>query len=225
MKKIRVLIADDHAMMLEGLKEVFNKEPDIEVVGEAYDGSQAFQMAKRLKPDVMCLDISMPVINGLDVIQMVRPVLPETRIVVVTMFSKEPYIRQALECGAMGYVLKSSLSYELIQAVRKAHRGEYCLSTKISGMVIQSYLSKKDDKAPAVSNTFDLLSEREKQVFRMLVKGQGTKTIADVLNISPKTVAKHRTNIMEKLGIDDLVALVKFALKHEVIDVYELTEE
>ncbi len=223
MKKIRVLIADDHLMVLEGIKELFSKEEDIDVVAEARDGQDAIQKARKTKPDVMCIDISMPVINGLDVIQLVKPLLPDTKILVLTMSHKEPYIRQALEFGALGYILKTSSSSALIQAVRMVSKGEFCLSTEISGTVIKSYLNTRE-QGPKVVNSFDLLSGREKQVFRMLVKGQGTKTIADILNISPKTVAKHKSHIMGKMKAGDLVSLMKIALKHDVIDAEELAE-
>ncbi|MFA6011003.1 MAG: response regulator transcription factor [Desulfobacteraceae bacterium] len=223
MKKIRLLIADDHLMILEGLREIFAKEPDIDVVAEAKDGNEAVLMAKKTKPDVMIVDISMPFINGLDVIRMVRQPLPETRVVVLTMFHKEPYIRQAFEYGALGYILKTSPTAELLKAIRLAYRGEYCLSTKISSTVIRSYIRNKDSGQKA-STSYDLLSDREKQVFRMLIKGQNTKFIADILGISPKTVAKHRAHIMEKLNAGDLVTLIKFALKNDVIDPEELAD-
>lgn len=222
MKKIRVLIADDHVMVQEGIKELLNNEQDIEVVAEAKDGSEAVQMANEIKPDVMTVDISMPVLNGLDVIQIIKQTIPLTRIVVLTMSHKEPYIRQAFEFGALGYVLKTSPITELLKAIRLAYRGEYYLSTKISSTVIQSYIRNKDSGKKSTC-TYDLLSEREKQVFRMIITGQHTKIIADILNISPKTVAKHRAHIMEKLNARDLMSLVKFALNNDVIDPDELT--
>ncbi|MBU0992091.1 MAG: response regulator transcription factor [Proteobacteria bacterium] len=217
MRPIRVLIADDHIMVQEGLKSILDNAPDIEVVGQAKDGQEAILSAKKTRPDVLLIDIAMPLLTGIDAIQIIREALPETRIVVVTMFHKEPYIRQAFEYGALGYVLKTSPASELINAVRHVFKGEYYLSPQIKDTVIHSYI-RNPQKPRQVPSNYDRLSDREKQVFRMIAKGQSTKTIADILNISPKTVAKHRANIMEKLNVKDLISLIKYALNNGIIE-------
>lgn len=222
MNKIRVMIVDDHIMFLEALGNLISNEDDIDVVGSAYDGNDAIQKVKKIKPDVMLIDIAMPNLDGLDAIQMIKETSPATRIIVLTMFHNENYIRQAFELGAIGYLLKVSSSSELLRAIRMVNKGEYFLSSKISSTVILSYI-RKNQSGGEVTTRYDLLSDREKQVFRLIVKGQNTKQIADILNISPKTVAKHRSNIMEKLEARDLLSLVKFALTNGILDPKELS--
>lgn len=222
MNSIRVMIVDDHTMFLEALDSLLSKEEDIEVVGSAFDGNEAIQKVKKLKPDVMLIDIAMPNLDGLDAIQMIKTLSPQTSIIVLTMFNNENYIRQAFELGAIGYLLKMSPASELLRAIRMVSKGEYFLSSKISSTVILSYI-RNHQSGGKVKTRYDLLSDREKQVFRLIIKGQNTKQIADILNISPKTVAKHRSNIMDKLDARDLLALVKFALVNGILDPNELS--
>jgi len=213
---MKVLIADDHAIVREGLKQLVNSQKDMEVIGEAEDGRQALEKAKSLRPDVTLLDIAMPGLSGLEAVRLIKEAVPDTQIVLLSMHKKEAYVHQAFTSGALAYVLKASPSSDVLEAIRTAHRGEYFLSSKIKAEVIGRYLESRKEK-PAVRG-YELLSEREQQVFRLMVEGNSTNQIADVLCVSPKTVEKHRGNVMNKLGIHDLVALVKYAIKIGIID-------
>jgi two-component system response regulator NreC len=219
---MRILIADDHAIVREGLRQLLNSQRDMEVAGEAQDGREALEKAKSLRPDVTILDIAMPSLSGLEAVRLIKEAVPHTQIVVLSMHEKEAYVHQVFASGALAYVLKASPSSDVLEAIRAAHRGEYFLSSKIKAEVIGRYLESRKEK-PAVRG-YDLLSEREQQVFRLMVEGNSTTQIADVLCVSPKTVEKHRGNVMNKLGIHDLVGLVKYAIKVGIIDP-ELWEE
>lgn len=213
---MRILVADDHAIVREGLRQLLNNQPDMEVVGEAEDGLEAIKKAKSLRPDVTVLDIAMPRLSGLEAVRLIKEAVPNTQIVVLSMYKKEAYVHQVLASGALGYVLKASPSSDVLEAIRAVYRGEYFLSSKIRAEVIGTYLESRREK-PAVRG-YDLLSDREQQVFRLIVEGNSTNQIADVLCVSPKTVEKHRANVMKKLAIHDVVAMVKYAIKIGIID-------
>ena len=216
MSKIRVLIADDHAVVRSGLRQLMGDQPDLEVVGEAGDGREALEKVKTLKPDVIVLDIAMPGVSGLEAAGLIKEAVPACRIVVLTMHGKETFVRQVLSSGALAYVLKASPVQDVLAAVRAAHRGEYFLSSKIEAEVVGAYLDHRRE-APAVRG-YDLLSEREQQIFRLVAEGNSTNQIAEVLCVSPKTVEKHRTNIMKKLGLKDRLDVVKYAVRIGIID-------
>jgi two-component system response regulator NreC len=216
MNKIRVLIADDHAIVREGLRQLLNGQRDMEVAGEAEDGRQALEKVKSFHPDVILLDIAMPHLNGLEVISLIKEAAPETQVVVLSMHSKETYVQQVLSSGALGYVLKASPSTDILEAIRMAHRNEYFLSSRLKAEVIGKYLKTKRS-APALRG-YDLLTEREQQVFRLVAQGHSTSQIADILCVSPKTVEKHRTSLMNKLGVHDRLELLKYAIKIGIVD-------
>jgi two-component system response regulator NreC len=213
---MRVLVADDHSIVRQGLGQLLLSQSDVDVVGTAKDGEEALEKAKLLRPDVTLLDISMPHLNGIETARLIKEALPDTQIVILAMYDKEAFVHEAFASGAMGYVLKAGPSSEVIEAVRAAHRGEYFLSPKIRAEVIHTYMeSGKEIPSPV---GYDLLSDREQQVFRLVVEGNITSRIAGILHVSPKTVEKHRTNIGKKLGIHDLVGLVKYAIRTGIID-------
>ncbi len=214
--KIKVLIADDHTVVREGLRQIMGKENDIEVVGEAADGLEALEMARMMRPDVVVLDVAMPGVSGLEVITLIREIVPECRVVVLSMHSKESMIHHMLDSGALGYVLKASPASDVIEAVRSAYRGEYYMSSKIRAELVSVYLKSRQEK-PQVRG-YDLLSEREQQVFRLVAEGNSTNRIAQLLSISPKTVEKHRGNIMKKMGLKDRMELVKEAIRIGVLN-------
>ena len=216
MNKIRVLIADDHAIVREGLRQLLNGQTDMEVAGEAEDGRQALEKVKSFHPDVILLDIAMPHLNGLEVISLIKEAAPETQVVVLSMHSKETYVQQVLSSGALGYVLKASPSTDILEAIRMAHRNEYFLSSRLKAEVIGKYLKTKRS-APALRG-YDLLTEREQQVFRLVAQGHSTSRIADILCVSPKTVEKHRTSLMNKLVVHDRLELLKYAIKIGIVD-------
>jgi DNA-binding NarL/FixJ family response regulator len=216
MVKIKILIADDHAIVRDGLRQLFNSQKDMEVIGEAEDGKQAIEKVKALHPDVTLLDIAMPQLSGLEVINLIKESVPKAKVVVLSMHSKETYVQQVLAAGALGYVLKVSPSSDILEAIRAAHRGEYFLSSKLRTEVIRSY-AKRQVTNPATSG-YDLLSEREQQVFRLVAQGFSTNKIGEILCLSPKTVEKRRTCIMNKLGVHDRLGLMKYAIKIGVVD-------
>jgi DNA-binding NarL/FixJ family response regulator len=216
MKKIRILIADDHAIVRDGLRQLLNSQADMEVTGEAEDGREALKKVKTLRPDVILLDIAMPRLSGLEVITLIREASTETQVVVLSMHAKETYVQQVLASGAMGYVLKASPSTDILEAIRTAHRGEYFLSSRLKAEVIGQYL--KTRPAALAVRGYELLTEREQQVFRLVAQGHSTAQIAEILCVSAKTVEKHRTSLMNKLGVHDRMELLKYAIKIGVVD-------
>ena len=216
MDKIRVLIADDHTVVREGIRQILSKEPDMEVVAEAGDGLEALEMVRAARPDVVLLDIAMPGVSGLEAVSLIKESHPECQVVVLTMHSKESMIHRVLDSGALGYVLKASPASDVIEAVRAATRGEYFLSSKIKAEVVSAYIDSRRQKPPVKG--YDLLSEREQQIFRLVAEGNSTNQIAEILSVSPKTVEKHRTNIMKKMGLKDRLELVKQAIRIGIID-------
>jgi two-component system response regulator NreC len=213
---MKILISDDHEIVRQGLKQLIDDQKDMAVVGEAQDGRETLAKVKSLRPDVLLLDISMPRLSGLETLCLIKETMPDLRIVVFSMHKKEAYVRQALATGALGYVLKASPRTEVLAAIRAAYRGEYFLSHEINASVINTYLETR--KASPPTSGYDLLSEREQQVFRLMVEGNTTRQIADLLFVSPKTVEKHRANLMKKLGVRDLVEMIKYAIKINIID-------
>jgi DNA-binding NarL/FixJ family response regulator len=215
MGKIRVLIADDHAVVREGFRKLLEEQTDMEVVAEAGDGLQTVKKAKTLRPDVALIDIAMPQLSGLEAVPLIKEAVPETQVVLLSMHNKDAYVHQALASGALGYVLKASPTTEVLEAIRTVRGGEYFLSSKINSKLITAFLKSRVEKPPV--SGYDLLSEREQQVFRLLVEGRSTAEIADILCISSKTVEKHRANTMKKLDIHNMVELVKYAIKIGII--------
>ena len=217
MKPIRVLIADDHAMIREGLRQLLEAQADIEVVGEAKDGAEALDGCRTLRPDVALLDIAMPRMTGVEAVSLIKQASPGTEVVILSMYEKEAYVHQAMKAGARGYVLKAAPSTYLLAAVRRASSGEFYLSPKIRNGVMESYLGGHRDE-PKAEGGYDLLSDRERQVFLLLVEGNSTNQISDILCVSPKTAEKHRANIIKKIGISQPVKMVQYAIRIGVVD-------
>ncbi len=215
MSKIRVLIADDHAIVREGLRHLIDGQTDMQVVSEARDGPDALEKAMSTRPDVILLDIGMPRLSGLDVAQLIKDRIPDCRIVVLSMHENEAYVHQLLEVGVRGYILKTSASSEVVEAIRAASRNEYYLSSSVNAEVINVYLKNRKEKP--VIRGYDLLTEREQQVFRLIAEGNTTAQVAEILCVSPKTIEKYRTNISSKLGLQSLVDLVKYAVKIGIV--------
>ena len=216
MDKIRVLIADDHSILREGIRSLLENESDMEVVGEAEDGHLAVSMACELEPDVILMDIGMPRLNGLEATRQIRKKLPNTQILVLTMHDNEEYIRQVLANGAMGYILKDAAYNELLSAIRSVFRGEAVLSPAITRLVIEDYLRWGDLRPRNVDNG---LSHREREVLQLIAEGYTNKEIADILCISIKTVQAHRSNLMEKLDLHDKSELIKYAIRKKIIEI------
>jgi len=211
MKPIRVLIAEDHTIVRQGLSALLRGEADIEVVGEASDGAEATEMAKRLVPDVVLMDVAMKNLNGLDATRNIKKLFPSTKVLVLTMYDNEEMIFQILKAGASGYLVKDSAMTDLVSAIRAIHQGDSYLSPSISKKVIEEYIRRAE--LGEAGSTDDLLSSREREILQLMAEGNSIPQIADHLCISKKTVEAHKTHIMEKLKIHDKVGLIKYAIR------------
>ncbi|MBI4300255.1 MAG: response regulator transcription factor [Chloroflexi bacterium] len=214
MSRIRVLIADDHAILREGIKVLLQLQPDIEVVGQAADGYEAVQKAQELVPDVILLDIAMPKMGGLEAVLELRKVRPESRVLVLTQYDNKEYIYRFLKAGVAGYILKKAVGSDLVAGIRAVYEGGSYLDTHIAPEVIQGYLRGE----PTSTGASDQLTDREKQVLALVAKGHTAKEIADILSVSEKTVLHHRANIMEKLNVHNRADLVKWAVREGLTD-------
>ncbi|WP_265949519.1 response regulator transcription factor [Dechloromonas sp. A34] len=206
---INVLIADDHAVVRDGLRLLLETQPDIRVVGEVADGRAAVDAALQLKPDVVIMDLAMPLLNGADATVQILEKDESCKVVMLSMHSTVEHVFRALQAGVLGYLRKESAGSEVVDAVRTVHSGRRYLSQKITESVVDDYVRKRADESPLES-----LSQREREILQLLVEGRSGIDIARQLNISPKTVDTYRSRMMQKLGIGDLPGLVKFALQH-----------
>lgn len=206
---IRILLADDHVVVREGLRDLLTRE-GFDVVAEASNGREAIRLNQELRPDVSVVDLSMPLLNGLDVTREIRRQSPKSSIILLTMYSDEPHVLEALQAGVAGYVLKSAAAADLVQAIHCASRGKVYLSPEISRTVVRAYLDK-------TSLSPDPLTGRERQVLQLVAEGKTTKEVAGLLGLSIKTVESHRTHIMRKLDIHDVANLVRYAIRRGLI--------
>lgn len=216
MEKIRVLLADDHAVVRAGLRAMVSAEPDMEVVGEASDGWEAVAQAETLSPDVILMDISMPEINGLQATRRIHKIRPEVRILVLTIHDNEEYLFQSLESGGSGYLVKSSADIELISAIRAVYRGKAFFSPTAAKMVIEGYLRAVGRGEERQS--YEELTGREKEILKLIADGHTNQEIANLFVISVKTVETHRAHILEKLGLHTRADLVKYARSQGLLD-------
>lgn len=209
---IRLLIADDHVLVREGIRLLLESQSDMRVLGEASNGREALTKAQRLRPDVVILDITMPEMSGLDVIGRLKELLPATRIVVLTMHDSDEYFFRVLNAGAAGYVVKGAATSELIAAVRAVHGGGAYLHPSLAQRLVDDYLQRSHS-----AESMDGLSKREQEVLELVVQGKSNREIADQLFITLSTVQTHRTHIMEKLNLHTRTDLVKYALRKGMI--------
>ena len=198
-KPIRILLADDHTIVRQGLARLLEEQPDLKIVGEAINGQAAVDKALELVPDIIIMDIAMPLLNGIEAAKRVRKSLPDCKILILSMYSHEHYIHQLLETGISGYLLKDSSGQDIIKAIKAAMKNETFLSPSISLKVKESYLSPQ--KKNTREDRYESLSNREREVFQHIAEGFSTKQITEMLCISTSTVKSHRANIMEKLGL------------------------
>jgi len=207
---IRVLLADDHTIVRQGLKALLDAELDIEIVGEAADGWETIQQAEELKPDVVLMDITMPRLNGLEATRRLRRLLPEVRVLVLTVHTNEEYVREILRAGAAGYILKEAAVDELVNAVRAVARGDSFLSPAVSKIVVQDLAHGREWNGETL---FDTLTPREREVLQLIGEGHTNQEIADILAISVKTVETHRAQLRRKLNIHDRAGLIHYAIR------------
>lgn len=213
--KIHILIADDHTLLRNGICALLENEPDMTIVGEANDGREAVRLASQLKPNVVLMDIAMPLLNGLEATRQIKNEHPEINVLVLTMYDNEEYFREMLGVGASGYIIKRAAATELVSAIRAVYNGEAVLSPAITRLLLEDYLnhdirSDKDDP--------NALSSREREVLQLIAEGKTSREIAEILHLSVKTIQSHRTNLMQKLDLHDRGELIKYAIQKKIIE-------
>jgi two-component system, NarL family, response regulator NreC len=211
MKRIRILLADDHAVVRQGFRMILAAQADMEIVGEAGNGREATELAESLKPDIVVMDVAMPELNGIEATRRLAELAPHTRVIALSMHKDSVYVREILRAGARGYLLKESGAGDLVTAIRAVAAGEGYISPAVSDAVL-------DDYRRHVTNPIDLLSSREREVLQMLAEGKTNKEIAAVLNLSVYTVDAHRGRIMDKLNLHSINDLVRFAVRNGLIE-------
>jgi two-component system, NarL family, response regulator NreC len=209
-QRTRIVLVEDHRILREGLRALFAGEPDLELAGEATDGLEAIQRVRELQPDLLILDLSMPRMDGLAALKEIKRVAPKTRVLVLTAHRNEEYIFRAIDYGADGYLLKDASAPELMLAVRSVLAGERYLSAAVATQVVAALVHRKGAAAPRTA--LDTLSEREREVLKLVAEGYRSRVIGELLNISEKTVEKHRANLMRKLGVNSASALTALAI-------------
>jgi two-component system response regulator NreC len=213
--KISVLIADDHTLLRSGIRALLKDEQDMVIVGEAGDGREAVRLAAQLKPNVILMDIAMPLLNGLEATRQIKREHPEIGVLILTMYDHEEYFRQTLEVGASGYVIKRVAASELVAAIRAVYNGEAVLSPAITRLLLEDYL--KRDSSTRQEDDPNALSAREREVLQLIAEGKTSREIAEILSLSVKTVQSHRTNLMQKLDLHDRGELIKYAIQKKII--------
>ena len=216
--KKTVLIIDDHPLFREGLKAIIEQNNMFEIVGEAGKGREGIRMVKRLKPDLVLADISLPDQSGIQLTREIRSLLPDTRVIVVSMHSKINYIAKAFQAGAMGYVVKESASQGLMKGLELVSKGQYFLDSSVSREVIKKLMESPGKEAKTSNGSYGTLTPREQEVMRLMAEGSSLKETSKKLFISPKTVENHRNNIMRKLDLHSTVEVIRYAAKLGVID-------
>jgi DNA-binding NarL/FixJ family response regulator len=214
-KKIRVLLADDHGVVRKGLRFLLESEPDMEVAGEASDGREAVDSAAKLNPDIVVMDIAMPRLNGIDATAQIVKHYPAVGVIVLSMHSDEEYLVRTLTAGAKGYLLKDSAESDLVTAVRTVAKGKPFFSAPITQTLLYDNLPKL--KHMGLSDSYDLLTDREKEVLQLLAEGKSNKEVATVLDVSPYTIETHRTHIMQKLNLHNTAEIVLYAVRKKII--------
>ncbi len=216
-KPVTIVLADDHTVVRQGLVKLLEAEPNFKVVGDAENGREAVEKVEKLQPDVVLMDIAMPMLNGIEATRQIKKISPRTQVVILSMHSHARYINELFSLGASGYLLKNSTGSDIIDAIHAAVKGDNYLSPSISKQVIQDYISMK--KSSASDDLFNQLSNREREVFQMVAEGRSTKEISDILCISPSTVKTHRSKIMEKLQVENISQLIHFAIRLGIVDI------
>jgi DNA-binding NarL/FixJ family response regulator len=217
MQKIKVLVVDDHTIVRDGICALLALAGDIEVVGEATNGNEAINQVRELNPDVVLMDIAMPIMGGLEATRRINKEFPKTKVLVLTQYDDKEYFFPVIESGALGFISKAAASSELTTGIRSVYRGDSYLSPSVTKLLVENYQNTAG-KNPS-QDPYNLLTEREREVFKLLAEGYSTQEIAEMLVITPKTAEGHKTNLMAKLGVHNRVELVKYALRKGIITI------
>lgn len=209
---IRVLVADDHAVVRDGLRFILEAQGDITIVGDAASGRDAVRRAQELRPDVVLMDIAMPELNGIEATEQIQQISPNIQVIILSMHSSSEHIFRAFQAGARGYLLKESAGMEVASAVRAVYAGRRYLSETITETVLEEFARRQQGET--TKSPLESLSPREREILQLVVEGKSSAEIAEILFISPKTVETYRSRLMQKLGIEDIPSLVKFAIQH-----------
>jgi DNA-binding NarL/FixJ family response regulator len=211
---LRILLADDHTVVRQGLRKVLEERPEWQVVAEAGDGREAVRLCEQYKPDVAVVDVAMPLLNGIEATRQITRRTPQTRVLVLSMYSDEAYVTQMLKAGATGYLLKDSADVDLLQAVQAVSQGKSFFSPAVARLMSDDYARQRGDHAV---DRYESLSEREREIFQLVAEGRTNKEIAALLFISPSTVETHRARVMEKLDLHSAAEIVLYAVRRGVI--------
>ena len=212
--KIRVLICDDHALFREGVKTILAAHPEFEIVGEAEDGREAIERAERLNPDVVLMDISMPVLKGFDATRRITKALPDMKVLILTVYDDEELVARCLDAGAAGYILKDSPPAQLTYAIQAVHQGQQYMSPRVLTTVVRQFMANPADPR----SSYDLLSDREREILVLLGEGVALKEIASNLDLSVKTIEAHKYNLMRKLDLHDRSELIRYAIRKRLVE-------
>ncbi|OGO22470.1 MAG: DNA-binding response regulator [Chloroflexi bacterium RBG_16_50_9] len=215
MQKIRVLVVDDHTIVRDGICALLALAGDIEVVGEAANGSEALNKVKELSPDVVLMDIAMPIMGGLEATRRIHKEFPKTKVLVLTQYDDKEYVFPVIESGASGFISKAGASSELVSGIRAVYQGDSYLSPSVARLMVENYQHTAGERSK--QDTYNQLTERERDVLKLLAEGYSTQEIANMLVVTPKTVEGHKTNLMAKLDIHNRIDLVKYALRKGII--------
>lgn len=215
MRKIRVLLTDDHTIVRDGVRALLALAADIEIVGEAANGKEALEKTRQLAPDVVLMDISMPVMDGLEATRRIRKEFPATKVLVLTQYDEDEYIFTIVEAGAQGVITKMAASSELASGIRAVYQGESFLSPIAAKALVEDYQKTAHERAK--DDPYQQLTDREREVLKLVAEGHTTQEIADILVLSPKTVEGHKTNLMEKLDIRNKTELIKYAIRKGIV--------
>ena len=215
MSKIRVLVADDHGIVRKGLRFVLERQEDLEVIGEASDGREALRICEESGPNVVVMDIAMPQLNGLDAAAQIVRQMPEIKVIILSMHADEDYLVRALNAGVKAYLLKDSAELDLVRAVRAVSQGNSFFSPAIAQLLAEDYTRQLQQRG--LQDSYELLTEREKEILQLLAEGRSNKEVATALDVSPYTVETHRTHIMQKLDLHNTAEIVLYAVRKKII--------